>query len=310
MNYAILRVQKLKTDTAVRGSLKHSFREQNTPNADPERQDDNTHIGAGDVKEAMKAYKERLPEKVRKNGVRCVEYLMTASPEKMNDMTREQQDAFFKSSLDWLKEKHGSENVVYSGVHRDETTPHMYAYVVPIDERGKLNCRKFLGGTKHVLSDLQSDYAEKVGKEHGLDRGIKGSKAKHQTVKQYYANLNKAKESKDNLTAPRMLKKGVFVNKIEKKEDVIERLADKAIELAVDKDKQRTVIERGTKTLYSLDAKLKELEPIRDLGRDDREKLIREAKLIKERKQAEQKLVREAKTRERLKNNQDKGMER
>jgi len=201
MNYAILRVQKLKTDTAVRGSLKHSFREQNTPNADPERQDDNTHIGAGDVKEAMKAYKERLPEKVRKNGVRCVEYLMTASPEKMNDMTREQQDAFFKSSLDWLKEKHGSENVVYSGVHRDETTPHMYAYVVPLSQErddqgnlkkpGRLNCREFLGG-RQKLTEMQTDFAEKVGKQHGLKRGEERSRAKHTTIKEYYTRVKKA----------------------------------------------------------------------------------------------------------------------
>ena len=168
MNYAILRVQKLKTNTQVRGSLKHAFRAQNTPNADPSREDQNTHIGADSVQTAMEAYKEKLPEKVRKNGVRCIEYLMTASPEKMTEMTKTEQDGYFESSLNWLKKKHGAENVVYAGVHRDETTPHMYAYVVPIDEKGKLNCRSFLGGSKHVLSELQDEFAEKVGKEHGL----------------------------------------------------------------------------------------------------------------------------------------------
>ena len=37
MGYAILRTQKLKSPVAVRRSMKHAFREQDTPNADPER---------------------------------------------------------------------------------------------------------------------------------------------------------------------------------------------------------------------------------------------------------------------------------
>ena len=36
--------------------------------------------------------------------------------------------------------------MVYAGVHRDESTPHMYAYVVPLDEStGRLNARRWLG---------------------------------------------------------------------------------------------------------------------------------------------------------------------
>ncbi|WP_252513350.1 plasmid recombination protein [Acinetobacter nosocomialis] len=31
-------------------------------------------------------------------------------------------------------------------MHRDETTPHLVAYVVPIDSKGNLNCREFLAG--------------------------------------------------------------------------------------------------------------------------------------------------------------------
>ena len=49
----------------------------------------------------------------------------------MQGKARSSQDAYFRDALDWLKNKHGAENVVYAGIHRDETTPHMYAYVVP-----------------------------------------------------------------------------------------------------------------------------------------------------------------------------------
>jgi len=190
MKYAILRTQKLKSTTAVRRSMKHAFREQDTPNADESRSPDNTHIGAQDVLEGMEKLEARLPEKVRKNGVLCIEYLMTASPEAMAGKSKAEQDAFFGDSLEWLRDKHGAENVLYAGIHRDEKTPHMYAYVVPIDPKGKLNCRHFLGGAK-ALSEMQTDFAERVGKTHGLERGLEGSKSKHQRVKRFYAELER-----------------------------------------------------------------------------------------------------------------------
>ena len=49
----------------------------------------------------------------------------------------------FDKAKKWLKDKHGSENVVGLSIHRDETTPHLVAYVVPIDEKGNLNARHF-----------------------------------------------------------------------------------------------------------------------------------------------------------------------
>lgn len=193
MGYAILRTQKLKSGQAVRRSLTHAFREQDTPNADPDRTAENSHIGAENVQDALERFNARLPDKVRKNAVLAIEYLITASPEDLHGKTRQQQDAYFDDALHFLRQKHGAENVVYAGVHRDETTPHMYAYVVPIDERGKLNCRAFLGGAK-ALSELQTQFAQEVGQQHGLQRGIEGSKARHTTVKRYYERANAAFE--------------------------------------------------------------------------------------------------------------------
>ena len=111
--------------------MKHAFREQDTPNADAERTPDNTHIGAQSVSEGMAAFRDRLPEKHRKDAVLAIEYLITASPEVMQSKERSSQDGYFRDALKWLQDKHGAANVVYAGIHRDETTPHMYAYVVP-----------------------------------------------------------------------------------------------------------------------------------------------------------------------------------
>ena len=137
----------------------------------------------------MQNIKMRWPDKIRKNGVRLVEFLVTASPDAMNAKTRAEQDAYFADALKYIQDKHGAENVAYAGIHRDETTPHMYIYAVPLDDSGKLNCRQFYGA-KNALSDLQSDFTAQVGEPHGLIRGIKGSKAKHTSIKQYYARVN------------------------------------------------------------------------------------------------------------------------
>lgn len=201
MGYAILRTDKLKSPQAVRRSLMHAFREQDTPNADPDKTPENTHIGATNTAEALQRFNARLPDKVRKNAVLAIEYLVTGSPDDMKGKTRAEQDAYFADALTWLKVRHGAENVVYAGIHRDETTPHLTAFVVPLDERGKLNCRSFLGGA-NALSEMQTDFAKRVGQQHGLQRGIEGSKARHTTIQAYYARASEAFTELPKVTTP------------------------------------------------------------------------------------------------------------
>lgn len=226
MGYAILRTQKLKSPAAVRRSMKHAFREQETPNADLAKASENTHIGARSVAEGMAAFNAALPEKYRKDAVLAIEYLVTGSPAAMHAKDRASQDAYFADALDWLKAKHGAENVIYAGIHRDESTPHMYAYVVPLDpDTGRLNCRRFLGGSK-ALNEMQSDFAAKVGQRHSLERGIEGSKSRHTTVQQYYAALNRPEHAHaaPELVEAKRLKKGLFSSTYESPTAVAERV--------------------------------------------------------------------------------------
>ncbi|WP_171498881.1 MobV family relaxase, partial [Acinetobacter soli] len=90
----------------------------------------------------------------------------------------EKETAFFEQSRKWLESKYGKKNVVSTTIHRDETTPHLVAYVVPVDEETRrLNAKKFIGGSRHTLSQMQTDFAVEV-KDLGLERGVQGSKAK------------------------------------------------------------------------------------------------------------------------------------
>lgn len=225
MGYAILRIQKLKSAIAIRNSLKHAFREQETPNADLTRLEENTHIGAESSQQAIENFNAGLPTKIRKNAVLALEYLITASPEDMANKTRDEQDKYFADALGYLHKKYNAENVFYAGVHRDETTPHMYAYVLPKLE-GKLNARHFIGGHKDRMSELQTEFHEEVGNNHGLERGVKGSQARHQDIGRYYAKVNAKAPSFDSVELP---EKGL----LEKKDDYEKRIlnaVDKAIQ--------------------------------------------------------------------------------
>lgn len=196
--YGILRTAKIKTRSELKRSLMHGFREQDTPNANSELAPNNTYIGGNSSAEVMQHFNERLATQanIRKNAVLGIEYLVTASTAAFGDLINHPTagSKYFAAALDWLKEKHGSENVIHAGIHRDEKTPHMYVFVVPIDDKGKLNCRHFLGGSKNVLSDLQTEFHEKVCTRFKLDRGIKGSKAPHNKIMDYYKNLNREPE--------------------------------------------------------------------------------------------------------------------
>lgn len=193
MAYAIIRTAKLKTNGSIGGSLDHNYRERKTDNADPKLTKYNEHdLESKDA--AYQAIQDRLPEKVRKDGVRVIEYMISASPEffacENNDLLT--QEKYFESAKEWLEDKHGKENVITTSIHRDETSPHLIAYVVPYvyNEKKKketLNCKHFLGG-RNKLSAMQTDFHKHV--EHfGLNRGIERSDAKHQTIKQFYTKI-------------------------------------------------------------------------------------------------------------------------
>ena len=107
----------------------------------------------------------------------------------------------------------------------------MVAYVVPIDDKGKLNARHFLGGREN-LRNMQTDFAKNVGADFGLERGVEGSPAKHERVKKFYGNLEKnitlendirKKTVLQNANAKRHLDKVVR----EKTEEVTSEIMDK-----------------------------------------------------------------------------------
>ena len=88
-----------------------------------------------------------------------------------------------------MNQRYGSENITTVSIHRDETTPHLIAYVVPLDDSGRLNARKWLGGRK-LMSQMQTDFAAQV-KHLGLERGWRDRKQNIRQSKKFYAEIQK-----------------------------------------------------------------------------------------------------------------------
>jgi hypothetical protein len=228
MPYAIMRCSKLKTPGGVVASLQHNFRERDTPNANPELTPSNQHLHATSTNEAMGKLRALLPAKRRKDAVLAVEYLMTASPEWWETATTQQQDAFFSRSMAWLADKYGAINIFAATIQLDEKTPHLSAFVVPITPDGRLSAKEFIGN-RHLMRHDQTSFAEKV-KDLGLERGIEGSKARHQRVQQHYGQLGRAPFPKpprlppDHLL-PQVVEKRLFKNVMETPDAVAQRIS-------------------------------------------------------------------------------------
>ena len=226
MAFAIMRAKKLNGMGSVAAALQHCYRDRDTPNADASRTADNEHRAATSTDQAMGRLRELLPEKRRKDAVLAVEYVMTASPEWWTKADQEQQADFFDQAHKWLADKYGADRIITATIHRDETSPHLSAFVVPLTQDGRLSAKEFIGNRSKMTAD-QTSFAKAV--EHlGLERGIERSRATHTSIKQHYAAIERAAVGHVTISPeavkPQVVKKGIFTRQEETPEAVAERL--------------------------------------------------------------------------------------
>src|SRR5688572_9653053 len=127
MSFAIIRVEKVKSLQSVQRTLKHSFREQETPNANPHLTQYNKNFFSSSFNEAMLRFYDLLPKKsIRKDAVLLCEYIVTASPEYFLDKSPVEKENFFRNCVNFLSAKHKSKNIVLASLHFDESNPHAH----------------------------------------------------------------------------------------------------------------------------------------------------------------------------------------
>lgn len=192
--FCILRTKKRKSLAGVRGVCRHHFRRVAVRGADPERSHRNKFFGPGEdaseyIQYRVSQAEERNGRRFRRGSVKAVEYMLTASPEWWNRVSHDERKRFFIRARQWLRDVHGAVNIVGEWVHLDEKSPHLHALVIPfVDGEKRLSAKHFLGGAAK-LSDLQDSYAQALA-PLGLQRGIKGSKATHFPVREYWKAID------------------------------------------------------------------------------------------------------------------------
>lgn len=192
--YAILGIDKQK-GSQITTSGRHNDRTQPVPNADPER----THLNrvlAGDDRPTRQLVTEIIKQhggKPRKDSVEAIEYMCEASPqffsEKDPKKFQEKVERFIEQAMKFLQDERSGGKLAKAVLHMDEHTPHIHAHKVPIDPKGKLNNKHYLGGRDkgEGMHDLYAEYMKPLG----LERGERKSRATHERIQDFYKSIDK-----------------------------------------------------------------------------------------------------------------------
>lgn len=188
---------------------------------------------------------------IRKDATVYCECIISSDSAFFENLTEDNQKEFFKSSLDYLKNKIGEEFIISANVHLDETTPHMHVGFVPIIDNSlsakKLIDRKFL----MEVQDQLPLYLKNIGFD--IQRGIKNSKRKHKDTKELKKELDREYENrcKDiNFVEE-------YKNKLEKK---IEQLEADLNQKTIEYDNATKILSKNSLVMYQI--KEMEFEPV------------------------------------------------
>ena len=226
MGYISIQINKAK-GSADTGASDHIERKSIPKNADPTRTHLNRELvdfpdGVADRTEAI-SHRIRtagIKRKITPDQVRAIRIVLSGTHE---DMVRVQDegrlDEWCDDNLQWLHRTFGKENTVSAVLHMDEYTPHIHATVVPIvtgerrkarkkqaedkrTYRKKANTVRLCADdllTREKMTAYHDSYATAMAK-YGLQRGIRGSEARHTTTMQYYRDLKKKNETLETET--------------------------------------------------------------------------------------------------------------
>ncbi|BAZ40233.1 plasmid recombination enzyme [Calothrix sp. NIES-4101] len=195
MTFAICRIQKIKSWGQLKTHEAHTIRMRNISNANLEVKNVSIIEPIHNL-DLITLVREKIgSQKIRSNAVIAVEMLLSASakyfrpyePNQGGSYDKHRLDNFTDAVVKWLDKSWGN-RIIRADLHLDEMTPHIHAFLVPLDEWGKLNC-KALFGNRDKMYELQDSFAAAVA-HLGIMRGIRGSVATHEQIRKYYAAIN------------------------------------------------------------------------------------------------------------------------
>lgn len=235
VNFAVLHTTKLGSGSGGIGSHIDRTQKELPKNVNPKR----VHLNKEyietkgslyqDIEKRIKeGYNHRKKDgtlrAIRKDAVKAVGVILTGSHLKMKELEKTGQlEAWAKKNLEFMQKKVGKENIVRFSLHMDEKTPHVHCVFVPLDNDAKLNAKEIVGN-KSKLTKLQNDYAAEM-QQFGLNRGLKNTRVKHKTTRQYYAEIENAAEKAEIDTVLGIPKSG----ELERVQELARALQDEII---------------------------------------------------------------------------------
>ena len=113
--------------------------------------------------------------RARKDSVRVVETLITASPEFFTNKKPKEVKEFFEYALAFIQGKQSSETIISAVVHMDEKTPHMHLCFVPLTADGRLSAKDIIGNKKKLTQWQDEFWKHMVKKYPDFERGESAS---------------------------------------------------------------------------------------------------------------------------------------
>mgnify|MGYP000836882447 CR=1 FL=1 len=109
--------------------------------------------------------------RTRKDSIRMIETLFTASPEFFKGKKRAEIRVFFEEALHFLEQHQSKETIISAVVHMDEKTPHMHLSFVPLTADGRLSAKEIVGNKKKLTQWQDRFWEHMVKKYPDLERG-------------------------------------------------------------------------------------------------------------------------------------------
>ena len=113
--------------------------------------------------------------RARKDSVRVVEPLITASPEFFANKKPKEVKEFFAHALEFIQKKQAPETIISAVVHMDEKTPHMHLCFVPLTEDKRLSAKDIIGNKKKLTQWQDEFWKHMVKKYPDFERGESAS---------------------------------------------------------------------------------------------------------------------------------------
>lgn len=194
--YQVIDIKKLKTTTDITNISNHNLRISDSNNVNKNKTHLNKYyIGRPDMDLTAELEKKLATvPKYRKDAVKLLNLVFSASPEFFND--RKKAKEWEEKTMLWVEQTFGKENILLSVVHNDEKTPHFHISIVPI-WKGKLNASHWLDGPAS-LSKLHTEYNNTI-KHLGLSRGRASEKPNHEELMEFYKKVNGSTEYEKKL---------------------------------------------------------------------------------------------------------------